>query len=228
VYVQPQRQGRLVSSPADDNPSAENRVAENLAQNDRAGGDLARSDPANENCAGSDDAEDDAEDDVAGDDATEDDLAEDDLGRAQLPRTDLRRMVLGLLIKADAPMTVGEVTNRVLAEGPPLWLQPGQRPGKIISDLLRQQVASKRVIRVRTGVYSIAKITPSMRWRSLHWYQLRWDVAWQQRRIVYRPSVAALPAIKSSHPHVVLNDDGGGWGGCVAEGEDDDERGTGE
>jgi hypothetical protein len=114
-----------------------------------------------------------------------------EFGRTQVPRTDLRRMVLGLLINAGRPMTVSEITERVIAEGPQLWLQPGQRPSKIISDLLRQQVASKRVTRVKTGVYAIGKITPSMRWRSRHWYQLRWDVNSQQRRIIYRPIVPA-------------------------------------
>ena len=93
--------------------------------------------------------------------------------RPQTPRRDLRRMVLGLLLAAGRPLSVAEITAEVRRCGPDLVLQSGQRPSKIVADLLRQQTKSGRVHRVGRGIYRIGTLSRSMTWRIRHWEHLR-------------------------------------------------------
>ncbi len=67
------------------------------------------------------------------------------------------------------PMSVAQLTKAIERDGPTLYLRQGQQLNKVISDLLRNQMANGRVVRMRRGVYAIGWLSESMRWRALYW-----------------------------------------------------------
>lgn len=73
----------------------------------------------------------------------------------------LRYLLIVILDEARGPVSIGELVARCLAEG----VGFSGRPSKVLSDALRWDVRTGRVVRVRRGVYASGQVPEStMRW----------------------------------------------------------------
>ena len=66
----------------------------------------------------------------------------------------LRRALLGILLVADAPLSVPEITRRLHASGRTTWSAVGHPPNKRVADSLDYLRRTGKVARVRRGVYA--------------------------------------------------------------------------
>lgn len=67
----------------------------------------------------------------------------------------LRRALLGILLVADAPLAVAEITQRLQASGRTTWSAVGDPPRKRVADSLDYLRRIGKVERVRRGVYAV-------------------------------------------------------------------------
>jgi hypothetical protein len=95
------------------------------------------------------------------------------------PRTvaniDLRRAVLGLLLRAGEPLTVTDIVDRLASQGVTTGPWLARSPAEVIHDLLRYQASRGRVRKVARATFVVVPdgFSRSMRWRCLHWQELR-------------------------------------------------------
>ncbi len=78
-----------------------------------------------------------------------------------MSRLALRRALLGILLVAGSPLTVGEITARLQASGRTTWSSVGDPPHKRVADTLNSLVRSGRAERVRRGVYAVVPTSMS-------------------------------------------------------------------
>ncbi len=73
----------------------------------------------------------------------------------------LRRALLGILLAADAPLSVPEITRRLHASGRTTWSTVGNPPTKRVADSLDYLRRIGKVERVRRGVYTVVSASMS-------------------------------------------------------------------
>lgn len=73
----------------------------------------------------------------------------------------LRRALLGILLVADAPLSVPEITRRLHASGRTTWSAVGNPPTKRVADSLDYLRRIGKVERVRRGVYTVVSASMS-------------------------------------------------------------------
>lgn len=86
----------------------------------------------------------------------------------------VRYAVVGTLLRAGRPMTIGELIAALRAAGPVDEVLGPLTP-KRMSDALRAQAAQGRVRRVRRGVY---EAVPSAMSRTTRWRYRTWERHW--------------------------------------------------
>ena len=82
------------------------------------------------------------------------------------------------LLRAGRPLTLNEIVYALWSEErvDVARLESSRRSARqVIADLLRAQVEAGRVERVRPATYAIVAdaMSPSTRWRSLHWREIQ-------------------------------------------------------
>ena len=87
---------------------------------------------------------------------------------------DIRRAVLGMLMRADEGLSLGEMRAALLSR------DGIEVDGKRLADLVRWQMRRGRVSRVRRGRYAfvVGSMSRSSAWRCLHWKLVarrRWE-----------------------------------------------------
>ena len=87
---------------------------------------------------------------------------------------DVRRAVLGMLMRADEGLSLGEMRAALLSR------DGIEVDGKRLADLVRWQMRRGRVSRVRRGRYAfvVGSMSRSSAWRCLHWKLVarrRWE-----------------------------------------------------
>ena len=87
---------------------------------------------------------------------------------------DIRRAVLGMLMRADEGLSLGEMRAALLSR------DGIEVDGKRLADLVRWQMRRGRVRRVRRGRYAfvVGSMSRSSAWRCLHWKLVarrRWE-----------------------------------------------------
>lgn len=73
----------------------------------------------------------------------------------------LRRALLGILLVADAPLSVPEITRRLHASGRTTWSAVGNPPTKRVADSLDYLRRIGKVERVRRGLYTVVSASMS-------------------------------------------------------------------
>ena len=83
----------------------------------------------------------------------------------------LRRAVLGTLLSANRPLTVGEIVAAIEAAGCTTSPSLAKQSHRVIADMLAYQVRARRVRRVRRATYAVVRsaISNTTQWRCRHW-----------------------------------------------------------
>lgn len=83
----------------------------------------------------------------------------------------LRRAVLGVLLEAHWPLTVGEVVDAIRANGCTTRPNLAKPMHMVVADMLAYQVRAGRVQRTRPATYAPIRsaIPKTTQWRCRHW-----------------------------------------------------------
>lgn len=83
----------------------------------------------------------------------------------------LRRAVLGTLLEARGPMSVGAVVDVIRAQGCTTWAGLAKPMHMVIADMLAYQVRAGRVRRTGRATYQVIRsaISNTTQWRCRHW-----------------------------------------------------------
>ena len=83
----------------------------------------------------------------------------------------LRRAVLGTLLQAQRPLTVGEVVDAIAAAGCTTSPHLAKPSHMVIADMLAYQVRAGRVRRTSRATYAVIRsaIPSTTQWRCRHW-----------------------------------------------------------
>jgi len=83
----------------------------------------------------------------------------------------LRRALLGILLEARRPLTIAEVVDTLHAAGVTAHRFRKQRIHAVVADMLRYQIRTGRVVRVRRATYAVvpSSMSRSTQRRCRHW-----------------------------------------------------------